>query len=89
MEHNVLKVASKSNPNAIAGMIAALIKEGETKIQLIGIGAGAVNQAVKAIATARGFLAPQGMNLICIPAFHKVIIDGDDRTGIKLIVEVQ
>lgn len=86
---NVLKVASKSNPNAIAGMIAALVKEGSTKICLIGIGAGAVNQAVKAIATARGFLAPGGIELKCIPAFTSIGIDGDNRTGMKLIVEVQ
>lgn len=89
MEHNELKVSSKSNPNAIAGMIAALIKEGETKISLQGIGAGAVNQAVKAIATARGFVAPQGINLKCIPAFQRVEIDGDQRTAIKFILEVE
>lgn len=86
---NELKVASKSNPNSIAGMVAALVKEGSKKIVLTAIGAGAVNQAVKSIATARGFLAPLGVNLVCIPAFHKVDIDGDERTGMKLILEVQ
>ena len=85
---NVLKVASKSNPNSIAGMIAALVKEGSTKICLACIGAGAVNQAVKSIATARGFLAPLCMDLKCVPAFSKLDIDGDEKTGIKLIVEV-
>ncbi len=89
MEENKLKVSSKSNPNAIAGMIAALVKEGTNKLELTGIGAGSVNQGVKAIAIARGFLAPQGINLICIPAFHRLEIDGDERTCIKLIVEVQ
>lgn len=89
MEYNELKVSSKSNPNSIAGMIAALIKEGETYITLQGIGAGAVNQAVKAIATARGFVAPQGINLTCIPAFQQVNIDGDSRTAIKFILEVR
>ena len=89
MEENKLKVSSKSNPNAIAGMIAALVKEGTNKLELTGIGAGSVNQGIKAIAIARGFLAPQGINLICIPAFHRLEIDGDERTCIKLIVEVQ
>lgn len=89
MEENKLKVSSKSNPNSIAGMIAALIKEGKNNITLQAIGAGAVNQAVKAIATSRGFVASQGINLICIPAFQQIDIDGDKRTGIKFILEVR
>ena len=82
MNNEVLKVSSKSNPNAVAGAIAGLIKE---KMQAIG--AGALNQAVKAVATARGFIAPTGINLVCIPAFTDVQVEGEDRTGIKLIVK--
>jgi stage V sporulation protein S len=54
---------------------------------LLAIGAGAINQAVKAIAIARGFVAPSGMDLICIPAFTDIMIDGEERTAIKLIIE--
>lgn len=82
----ILKVSSKSNPNSVAGAIAGMIKEyGTCEVQTIG--AGALNQAVKAIAIARGFVAPSGVNLVCIPAFADVEVEGDDRTGIKLIVK--
>jgi stage V sporulation protein S len=83
---DVLKVSAKSSPNSIAGALAGVIREkGSAEIQAIG--AGAINQAVKAIAIARGFVAPSGLELICIPAFTDIIIDGDERTAIKLIVE--
>lgn len=83
---DVLKISTKSNPNSVAGAIAGLIKErGKAEMQVIG--AGAINQAVKAIAIARGFVAPSGIDLICIPAFTEVRIDEEDRTGIKLLVE--
>lgn len=83
---DVLKISTKSNPNSVAGAIAGLIKErGKAEMQVIG--AGAINQAIKAIAIARGFVAPSGIDLICIPAFTEVRIDEDDRTGIKLLVE--
>lgn len=82
----VLKVSSKSSPNSIAGALAGVIREkGIAEIQAIG--AGALNQSVKAVAIARGFLAPSGMDLICIPAFTDIQIDGEERTAIKLIVE--
>jgi len=81
-----LKVSANSNPNSFAGALAGFIREqGSTEIQAIG--AAAINQAVKAIAIARGFVAPGGMDLICIPAFQDVVIDGEERTAIKLIVE--
>lgn len=81
----LLKVSSKSNPNAVAGALAGVIRErGYAEVQ--GIGAGAVNQAIKAIAIARGFVAPSGIDLICIPAFTDVSIEGQERTAIKLIV---
>lgn len=82
----VLKVSSKSNPNKVAGAIAGVIRE-EGKAELQTIGAGSLNQAIKALAIARGFVAPSGINLICIPAFVDVEIDGEERTAIKLIVE--
>lgn len=82
----LLKVSSKSNPNAIAGAIAGVVRErGLAEVQAVG--AGALNQAVKAVAIARGFLAPSGIDLICIPAFSEIKIDGEERTAIKLIVE--
>ena len=82
----IVKVSSKSNPNSVAGMIASLIRE-EDKVEVVCIGAGALNQAIKAIAVARGFVAPIGKDLICIPAFTEIDLDGDNRTAIKLIVE--
>ena len=82
----VLKISSKSNPNSVAGEIAGMVKEAN-KAEMQAIGAGALNQAVKAIAIARGFVAPSGFDLVCIPAFAEVQIEGEDRTGIKLIVE--
>jgi len=82
----VLKVSAKSSPNSVAGALAGVLREkGAAEIQAIG--AGAINQAIKAIAIARGFVAPSGMDLICIPAFTDIMIDNEERTAIKLIVE--
>jgi stage V sporulation protein S len=82
---NVLKVSSKSNPNSVAGAIAGVLREtGYTEIQAIG--AGALNQAIKAIAIARGFVAPGGMDLVFVPAFVDVLINNENRTAIKLIL---
>lgn len=82
----VLKVSSKSSPNSVAGALASVVRQnGGAEIQAIG--AGAINQAVKAVAIARGFVAPSGIDLICIPAFADVQIDGEERTAIKLIVQ--
>ena len=82
----LLKVSSKSNPNSVAGAVAGVLREkGKTEIQVIG--AGALNQAVKAIAIARGFVAPSGFDLICVPVFINIQINGEERTAIKLLVE--
>lgn len=82
----ILKVSSKSNPNSVAGALAGVLREkGSAEIQ--SIGAGALNQAIKSIAIARGFVAPSGMDLVCIPAFTDIEIDGQQKTAIKLIVE--
>ncbi len=83
---DILKISTKSNPNSVAGAIAGLIKE-KGKAEMQAIGAGALNQAIKAIAIARGFVAPSGVDLICIPAFTEVRIEDEERTGIKLAVE--
>lgn len=83
---DVLKVSAKSNPNSVAGALAGVIREtGFAEIQAIG--AGAINQSVKAIAIARGFVSPGGVDLICIPAFSDIFVDGEERTAIKFIVQ--
>lgn len=82
----VLKVSTKSNPNSVAGALAAIIKEKDIA-EIQAVGAGAINQAVKAIAIARGFVAPSGKDIVCIPAFTDIEIDGEERTAIKLIVQ--
>ena len=82
----VLKISSKSNPNSVAGAIAGLVKE-SNQARMQAIGAGALNQAVKAVAIARGFVAPSGVDLVCIPAFAEV--QGEERTGMMLIVEAR
>jgi stage V sporulation protein S len=75
----VLKVSATSKPVAVAGAIA--------RVEVQAIGAGAINQAVKAIAISRGYVAPGGLDLVCIPAFIDISIDGEERTGIRLLVE--
>ncbi len=82
----VLKVSANSNPKSVAGALAAVIRE-KGVAELQAVGAGAVNQAVKAIAITRGFVAPNGVNLVCIPAFSEVQIDGEERTAIKFVVQ--
>ena len=83
---DILKVSAKSEPLSVAGAVANLVKENE-KVEVQAIGAGAVNQTVKAIAIARGFVAPSGIDLICIPAFSNVIVENEERTAIKFMVE--
>ncbi|HXL04246.1 MAG TPA: stage V sporulation protein S [Bacillota bacterium] len=82
----VLKVSAKSNPNSVAGALAGVVRErGSAEVQAVG--AAALNQAVKAVAIARGFVAPSGIDLVMVPAFTDVQIDGEERTAIKLIVQ--
>lgn len=82
----VLKVSAQSNPKAVAGALAALLRE-RRLAQVQAVGAGAVNQAVKAIAITRGFVAPNGVDLVTVPAFSEVAIEGEVRTAIKFIVQ--
>jgi stage V sporulation protein S len=84
----VLKVASKSNPNAVAGALANTIRE-KGGAELQAIGAGALNQALKAVIIARGYVAPSGIDLICVPAFTDIEINGEERTAIKLIIQAR
>jgi len=83
---DVLKVSADSDPNSVAGALAGVLRE-QGNAELQAIGAGALNQGVKAVAIARGYVAPSGIDLICIPAFTDIEIDGEERTAIKLIVE--
>lgn len=83
---DIIKVAARSRSTAVAGAIAGVMRErGRAEVQAIG--AGAVNQAVKAVAIARGFLTLDGIDAICIPAFVEVEIEGKERTAIRLTVE--
>lgn len=82
----VLKVSSQSQPKLVAGALAAVLRDSESA-EIQAVGAGAVNQAVKAIAITRGYVAPNGIDLVTVPAFSEVNIDGEERTAIKFIVE--
>jgi stage V sporulation protein S len=83
----VVKVSSSSKPHLVAGAIAGVVREcGSVELQVVG--AGALNQAVKAIAVARGYVAEAGLDLSCRPAFAEIEIDGETRTAIRLLVEV-
>lgn len=81
-----LKVSTKSSPNAVAGALAATLREREGA-ELQAVGAGAINQAIKAVAIARNYLKASSIDLVCIPAFITVAIGDTERTGISLIVE--
>lgn len=82
----VMRVKTESDPHKIAGAIAGQIRENR-RSEVQAIGAGALNQAVKAIAIARGYLASSGLDVWCCPAFVNVVIDGKEYTAIKLCVE--
>lgn len=81
-----LKVSSKSSPASVAGAIAGMIKDGVC-VEIQAVGAGAVNQAVKAMAISRGFLSPVGIEIVCVPSFADIVIDGEYRTAIRFSVE--
>lgn len=80
-----LKVSSKSSPASVAGAIAGLVKDG-LPVEIQSVGAGAVNQAIKAIAIARGFLIPSGVDVMCAPTFQDIEINGESRTAIRISV---
>jgi stage V sporulation protein S len=83
---DVIKVATNSRSTSVAGAIAGVVRDnGRAEVQAIG--AGAVNQSVKAAAIARGYLALDGIDVVVVPAFTEVSIDGQERTAIRLVVE--
>lgn len=82
------KVAASSNPKSVAGAITAVIEQ-DGEVELLAIGANAVNQSVKAIAIARGHVVPEGIELVTIVAFSKTEIDGNEKTAIKFLVEAR
>lgn len=86
MTVELLRVSSKSNPNSVAGAMAGVVRQtGSVEVQVVG--AGALNQAIKAVAIARGFVAAAGTDLTCVPTFTEIEIDGRSRTAIRLLVE--
>ncbi len=82
----VLKVSTRSRPSAVAGAIAGVIREaGHAEVQ--SIGAGATNQAIKAVAIARSYLQEEGVDIVCVPSFIDVAIDDEERTAIRLLIK--
>ncbi|MFP4321723.1 MAG: stage V sporulation protein S [Anaerolineales bacterium] len=83
---DIIKVSARSRSTAVAGAIAGVIREhGRAEVQ--SIGAGAVNQAIKAAAIARGYLEDDGIEVIIIPSFTDIEIDGQERTAVRLSIE--
>jgi stage V sporulation protein S len=81
-----LKVSTRSNPNSVAGAMAGAVRQaGGVEVQVVG--AGALNQAIKAVAIARGYVAASGIDLVCVPTFADIEIDGERRTAIRLSIE--
>lgn len=83
---DVIKVSARSRSTAVAGAIAAVIRE-HRYAEVQAIGAGAVNQAVKALAIARGYLTGDEIDIVCVPYFTEVDIEGQERTAVRFIVE--
>ena len=82
----ILKVSAQSQPKAVAGALAAVLRD-KAVAEVQAVGAGAVNQAIKAIVITRGFVAPNGIDLVVIPAFSEISIYCEEITEIKFIVE--
>ena len=83
-----IKVSSSSSPNNVAGAIASMIRS-ESKLQIQVIGAAALNQAIKAIAIARGYIIPTGNEIICIPSFHDLMVEGKEITALRSSLELR
>ena len=82
----ILKVSTKSNPSKVAGAIANIFREKKT-VEIQTLGAGSLNQAIKAVCIARGFLAPGGDDIVVIPSFNDIEIDGEQKTAMKIVIE--
>jgi stage V sporulation protein S len=85
---DMIKVSATSRTSAVAGAIAGVVRE-HHRAEVQAIGAGAVNQAVKALVLATGYLRNDGINVSCVPEFADVTIEDKIRTAIKLVVEPQ
>ena len=85
---DTIKVSAKSRSTAVAGAIAGVIRE-HKHAEVQAIGAGSVNQAIKAVAIARGYLERDGLDITCVPTFVEVDVSGEERTAVKLLVEVR
>ena len=83
---DIIKVSANSRTSAVAGAIAGVMRE-HKHAEVQAIGAGAVNQAVKALVLAKGYLDGDGIQIVCVPEFVDVDIDGKVRTAIKLVID--
>lgn len=83
---SMIKVSANSRTSAVAGAIAGVVRE-HKYAEVQAIGAGAVNQAMKALALATGYLKGDGINIVCVPQFVDVTVDENVRTAIKLIIQ--
>ena len=83
---DMIKVSANSRTSAVAGAIAGVVRE-HKRAEVQAIGAGAVNQAVKALVLATGYLKNDGIDVVCVPEFADVTIEDKVRTAIKLVVE--
>ena len=83
---DVIRVAASSRSTAVAGAIAGVMRE-QGQVDVQAIGAGAVNQAIKAVTIARGYLELDGIDIVCVPSFVEVLIDDQERTAVRLCVE--
>ena len=85
---DVIKVSAHSRSTAVAGAIAGVIRD-HSHAEVQAIGASAVNQAIKAVAIARTYLTQDGIEIVCLPEFVEVDIDGQERTAVRLVVETK
>ena len=83
---NIIKVSARSRTAAVAGAIAGVMRE-DNHADVQAIGAGAVNQAVKAIVIAKGYLSEEGVNIVCVPSFVDIDIDDQERTAVRFAIE--
>lgn len=83
---DLVRVAASSRSTSVAGAIAGITRE-KGRVDIQAIGAAAVNQAVKAVAIARGYLELDGIEIVCVPSFAEVMINGNERTAIRMAVE--
>jgi stage V sporulation protein S len=83
---DIIKVSANSRTSAVAGAIAGVIRD-HKRAEVQSIGAGAVNQAIKALVLATGYLKEEGINVVCVPEFVEVQIEEKVRTAIKMVIE--